>query len=318
MFIRELTIMKFASFLSIALFLFVCPGCTHAPVANYFSKTIEYQRPTTPIHFTETPSENLSKERTITIWIHGTKAFFSKFLFKNFFYKRDGLHPALNFEPKYHLREIAELLYSADPNDYYIDDIYFFGWSGKLSFKARYKAAKKLYVQLHELIKHYEEKYGVKPKIRIITHSHGGNVALGIACFNNDLQLIIDELILLACPVQERTCNLTNHETFKKIYSLYSRFDSIQILDPQLIYYLLKKDFAEIPIKPTSFFSRRDFQPLEKMLQVQIKFNARGIMHLEFITNKFVGLLPALLHEINQNTGLITPLSTNVITIVYV
>jgi hypothetical protein len=307
--------MKYTLLFLTPFFLFLCSGCTHAPLSNYFAKTLEYQQPIAPTHFTDTFSENTCDQRTITIWVHGTKAFFSKFLFKNFFYTRSGLHSALSFDPQYHVREIAELLYGADPESYRIEDCYFFGWSGKLSFKARHKAGKKLYIQLRALIQQYEEKYGVKPKIRIITHSHGGNLVLSMAHFNNDLEIIVDELILLACPVQERTCNLTTHGTFQKIYSLYSRFDSIQVLDPQLLYYLFKKDFTEAPVKPNSFFSKRDFPPLEKMVQVQIKLNSRGIMHIEFITNKFVGLLPALLYEIKQNTESITPFNTNVITI---
>jgi hypothetical protein len=312
---RELTIMNYTSFFFFTPFLLLCSGCGHIPSTSYFSKTIHCMRTDKPAVFTETLPENPCQQRTITIWIHGTKAFFSKFLFKNFFYTRKGLHSALSFDPQYHLREIAELLYAADPQAYCIEDLYFFGWSGKLSFKARHKAGKQLYIQLCALVKQYEEKYGVKPCIRIITHSHGGNVALNMACFNNELNLIIDELILMACPVQDRTCPLTAHETFKKIYSLYSRFDSIQVMDPQLIYYLLKKDFTEIPIKPNSFFSKRDFPPLEKMIQVQLKLNTRGIMHLEFIANKFVGLLPMIINEINQHADSITPSSINVITI---
>ncbi len=305
--------MNYTSLLFLFPLLFVCSGCVHSPSQHYYSHIITCTTPEKPLIFTEKPPLH-SNERTITIWIHGTKAFFSKFLYTNFFYTRKGVHSALSFEPHYHLREIAELLYAQNPQKFPIDDFYFYGWSGKLSFKARYKAAKKLYIQIQALVKQYEDAYGIKPSIRIITHSHGGNVALNLACFNNDMQLFIDELILMACPVQERTCNLTAHSMFKKIYSLYSRFDSIQVLDPQWLYYLLKKDFTEAPVKPNSFFSKRDFPPLEKMVQVQLKLNNRGIMHIEFITNKFVGLLPIILHEINQLKS-ITPFSTNVITL---
>lgn len=306
--------MNYSSLFFLSPLLLLCSGCAHTPSHHYFSTTIECTKPEKPTIFTETAPDHLSKDRTITIWIHGTKAFFSKFLYTNFFYTRKGLHSALSFEPHYHLREIAELLYTQNPQEFHIDDIYFFGWSGKLSFKSRYKAAKKLHNQLHALIKQYEINHGIKPSIRIISHSHGGNVALNLACFNNDMRLIIDELILMACPVQERTCNLTAHPMFKKIYSLYSRFDSIQILDPQWVYYWLKKDFTEIPIQPNSFFSKRDFPPLEKIIQVQLKLNSRGIMHIEFITNKFVGLLPLILREIN-GSEFITPFSTNVLTL---
>ncbi len=239
--------------------------------------------------------------KAITIWIHGTRVFFSKFILPNFFYTRIGLHNALEFDKKYHIREIADILCQYQPSRYDIRDFYFYGWSGKLSFKARYKAAHKLFKLLINIINEYEQKYGHRPKIRIITHSHGGNVALNLAHFNIDLALIIDELILLACPVQNRTCHLSKHEMFKKIYSLYSRFDSFQIIDPQRVYYWLKKDtFGSSYEKPDSFFSRRRFDPHSTIKQVPLKFNNRGIMHIEFITNKFVTALPAILDEIDS------------------
>lgn len=237
---------------------------------------------------------------TITIWIHGTRAFFAKFICTNFFYTRRGLYCATEFEPRYHLREIAELLHNSNPDRFCIKDFYFFGWSGKLSFKARYKAARKLYQSLLNLLDTYEKEWGYRPKVRIITHSHGGNVALNLARFNEDLQLKVDELIVLACPVQKRTCHLSGHQTFKKIYSLYSRFDAFQVLDPQRIYYWFKKDLAETPIQPDTFFSQRRFEHLDKILQVQLKLNNRGVMHVEFLTNKFVGILPSILNEIED------------------
>lgn len=236
---------------------------------------------------------------TVTIWIHGTRAFFAKFICKDFFYTRRGLHCATEFAPQYHLREIAELLQYRDPNRFALKDFYFFGWSGKLSFKTRYKAGRKLHKSILALIEKYEKEYGCRPKLRIITHSHGGNVALNLARFNEDLQFKIDELIVLACPVQKSTCHLSQHETFKKIHSLYSRFDSFQILDPQRIYYWFQKDLvAETPTKPDTFFSQRRFEHMDKILQVQLKLNNRGVMHIEFLTNKFVGLIPSIMDEI--------------------
>ena len=244
---------------------------------------------------------DIQKEKIITIWIHGTRVFFSRFILPNFFHTRLGLHNALEFDKKYHVREIADLLCSIAPDKFSLDDFYFYGWSGKLSFKARYKAAKKLFKLLIVLIEKSEQKYGFKPKVRLITHSHGGNLALNLAHFNENSNLIIDELILLACPVQKRTCHLSKHEMFKKIYSLYSRFDSFQVIDPQRIYYWLKKDsFGSSPEKPDSFFSGRCFDPHATIKQIPLRFNNRGIMHIEFITNKFITALPAILDEIDS------------------
>jgi uncharacterized protein YcfL len=277
-------------------------GCRRIPskkVCN--NRTIICKKPSlTELISYPSPSTIEHEPHTITIWIHGTRAFFANFIYKDFFYTRRGLHCATEFEPRYHLREIAELLHNYNPERFSINDFCFFGWSGKLSFKARHKAAQKLHKSIVALLEDYEKKYGYKPKLRIITHSHGGNVALNLARFNEDLTFQIDELILLACPVQKRTAHLSQHETFKRVYSLYSRFDSFQILDPQRIYYWFKKDLAETPIKPDTFFSQRCFEHHEKILQVQLKLNNRGVMHIEFLTNKFIGVLPSIMNEIQN------------------
>ena len=237
----------------------------------------------------------------VTIWIHGTRAFFSKFIAKNFFYTKPGLHCATTFEQKYHIREMAEILSTLDPANFSVENIYFYGWSGKLSFKARLQAAKKLYIYIKDLIKAYENEYGIKPIIRIITHSHGGNVALNLVQYNKRCKIIIDELILIACPVQKRTSNFSKSPMFKNVYSLYSRHDSIQILDPQVLYWWFKKDLSKpYSIKPDNFFSQRCFPEQENIRQVQIMFPYRGIMHIEFITNKFIAALPLILEEIRK------------------
>lgn len=282
--------------------LFSLNGCQKTPSETKApAHVLICPKPTAPESFTTTFCLfDKPKQHTITVWIHGTRVFFSKFLCPNFFYTRQGLHNATTFEQQYHVREIAELLHRTDSLNFPLENIYFYGWSGKLSFKARYKAAKKLYASLIQIINDYTTKHGVQPKIRIITHSHGGNVALNLACFNQDLKLRIDELILLACPVQQRTCHLSSHDTFEKIYSLFSRFDSFQILDPQKLYYYFNRDLAHDSTnsKPKNFFSQRLFPEHKKITHVRLKFNNRGIMHIEFIMNKFVGVLPLIMKEI--------------------
>lgn len=276
-------------------------GCHRKPIEPPCKKTLICTKPTSQAQQTSFTNNN-PEQPTITIWIHGTSVFFSKFIYPNFFYTRRGLHAATTFDSKYHLREIAELLQKNDSQNFPIDHMYFYGWSGKLSFKSRYKSAKKLYVELINLVDTYKETHNIQPKLRIITHSHGGNVALNMARYNQDLRLQIEELILLACPVQERTKYLIEHLTFKNIYSLYSRFDSFQIIDPQRVYYWLKKDLAEYDsIKPDSFFSQRKFPINEKIYQIQLKLNNRGIMHIEFLTNKFVRNLPRIMDEIKSS-----------------
>lgn len=57
---------------------------------------------------------------------------------------------------------------------------YLFGWSGFLSQKRRRLEAVRCYNQLFEKIKFYQH-LGFNPKIRILAHSHGGNLALNLA-----------------------------------------------------------------------------------------------------------------------------------------
>ena len=47
-------------------------------------------------------------------------------------------------------------------------------------------------------------------------------------------------------------------------------------------------------------FSQRTFAPEQKLTQAKIKINGRGIMHVEFITEKFAKLLPHILQELDQ------------------
>lgn len=64
-----------------------------------------------------------------------------------------------------------------NPNDKNI--YYLWGWNGILSNKARREESINLFCCLVKLINYYK-KQGVNPKIRLLAHSHGGNVCLGI------------------------------------------------------------------------------------------------------------------------------------------
>ena len=65
---------------------------------------------------------------------------------------------------------------------------YTFGWSGLMSQRRRRKEAVRFYNALINEIAKYNQM-GINPKIRIIAHSHGGNLALNLAaiktCLNN-------------------------------------------------------------------------------------------------------------------------------------
>ncbi|MGD1997572.1 MAG: hypothetical protein PVJ92_01515 [Candidatus Dependentiae bacterium] len=57
---------------------------------------------------------------------------------------------------------------------------YTFGWSGLVSQQRRRREAVRFYNMLHQEY-HRFLKQGITPKIRILVHSHGGNVALNMA-----------------------------------------------------------------------------------------------------------------------------------------
>lgn len=262
------------------------PGCatiTKKPIAKQVILPAKNLKTTqkAPVHQTNP---------TITIWVHGTRLL-PNGVMKNFFYSKPGLHHYTEIEPKYYQRKIAQTLINADPINYPAEEFYLFGWSGKLSFDERKQAAQILYQDLKELIKNYKSKYGSAPVIRMIAHSHGGNIILLLEEVKDtdDTDFIINEVLFLAVPVQTPTMHYICSPIFKKIYSLYSMLDVLQVIDPQG----LQQDDAPL-------FSKRAFECQEKIEQVAIKINDRSIMHIEFVKPKFLASLPAIIQEINQ------------------
>lgn len=227
----------------------------------------------------------------ITIWVHGTR-FFPEPVLKKFFYCKDGLHHYRSLDPSYRHNKLAQTLIDADPNTFDAEHFYLFGWSGTLSFKEREKAARRLYLQLKQLRADYVKNYGVEPIIRIFAHSHGGNVTLLLEKVKdaNDLSFIIEELVLLATPVQQETKIYAQAPLFKKIYSLYSHLDSLQVIDPQ---------GWQTKEKDTPLFSERRFADHDKICQCAIKVNNRYLMHVEFIKGKFLCQLPFILNALD-------------------
>ncbi len=108
-----------------------------------------------------------------------------------------------------------------------------FGWSGLLSQKARREAGMQLYKSLETYRERIVREQGVEPLIRIITHSHGGNVALWIAQAELEMQkhLSIDLLFMYGAPMQIETAPFIAAPLFRRIISGYSWGDSIQHRD---------------------------------------------------------------------------------------
>ena len=158
------------------------------------------------------------------------------------------------------------------------------------------------YDQLSQIVCDYREQYGVLPTIKVITHSHGGNVVLNMAKMKNGDRedFVIDELILLACPVQAMTMEFIRDPMFKKIYTIYSSLDLVQVLAPQVVY----KKYAD---KNGKMCAALNFPPLSdrlfpnhtNMAQVKIKMNGRALFHGEFVDAKFLSALADIIHAID-------------------
>lgn len=238
----------------------------------------------------------------ITIWVHGT-LLFSRPDYHHVFQDMYRLMPALTLPPDNFFNRNAHIIAHHDPENFPLETFYFFGWPGKLHAIERKMAAEKLYNELAALIKKYKEKYGVEPVIRIIAHSHGGNLVLYMAKIKtNHAPLAIDSLILLACPVQDKTMNLINSPMFKRIYSLYSSLDIIQILAPQLFRRRTTDISTNKRKRHYKFppFSSRLFPQQERLTQVKIKINNYPISHASFSMIHFTQMLPLILKELDM------------------
>lgn len=277
----------------------------------------------------------------ITIWIHGTRPTecVPPFLKSAV----SAIENVLFIEQKdnrlVHLSHIEDREYIIELADNYCkkrgcspQDFYLYSWSGKLDPRARRQAAAQLHKELHALVLQYQKSHGVTPLIEIVTHSHGGNVALLMAeLYQNDVPgICVDRLILLGCPVQKMTKALISCPMFKKIYNVHSHNDWVQVLDPQGIHHFIlsndeERDLFDIM---NNFFSGRHFDLIsDNLTQVQVRWDVqsdqsdvkralfplwlqkrleyagrfpakRGLFHIEFTLNPFARQLPGIIYQI--------------------
>lgn len=272
--------------ISLSIFVLVlCSSATYTQKKISRSITVEQ----TPVDFEHEP--------TISIWIHGTQLMSKK--------ETHGTHIGLKsvstLTPIEPLHAAAHRAHKE--TDPVIHEMYSFIWSGKLSFKSRLKAATLLYNQLEQVIQNYYAIFNIYPKIRLITHSHGGNVALNLARIHENLKgslTTIHELILLACPVQRETSSYLEHSLFESVYALYSKIDLVQVIDPQGFY-----DGNIFHI-----FSKRRFDWHQKLLQAEIRINHKRLTHTMFQKESFLDILPCIIDALqvwntttNENTA---------------
>lgn len=278
-------------------FLFVVlislPGCVHR-------RHVDKQKLHIDLSASQFISNNSIEPPAVTIWIHGTLMFYTP-IYHHVFGNKSCLMPINALPENHHFRVLAETIAKHDSEHFPIEEFYVFGWSGKLNNKERENAARKLYQEIITLREEYQKKYGCAPTIRIIAHSHGGNVALNMAKVQTGHSpTLIKSLILLACPVQEKTMHLIRTPMFNRVYSLYSSFDIIQILAPQfqrirtMNGYKRRHPYKFLP------FSSRLFPVYSHLTQTKIKINNYPLSHTRFSTKEFTILLPTILRKLDS------------------
>ncbi len=247
------------------------------------------------------------KKQSVTIFIHGThppKLFLKIPAIKKFLSYPKGLHPLGDIADEFRLASLARFLCAEDPELFNKDFFYLFGWSARLSAGKRRKAAGQLAQSLSLLSDQYSSK-GIAISFRLITHSHGGNVALYLAeCFSTQPPFTIDELILLACPVQKKTESYIDHPLFSSIISLHSHLDIAQRIDPQGIDNFIESVYSK-GLKSTisnlwnigPLFSLCHFKPAPHLRQVYVKYPTHGLFHNDFISERYMRSLPTFMRS---------------------
>lgn len=225
---------------------------------------------------------------SITVYIHGSQNA-TKLLSKDIWYCQKGLHH-INELPKTSLFvQDAQLLQQGNPLLFSAEHYYTFGWSGKIKFSVRQEAGQDLYNAIKKLLRSYYEEYGAYPVVRIVTHSHGGNIALNMAQhlpFFENCKIEL-ELILLACPVQKVTEHIINHPEISRSYNLYSTFDLIQKLD----FYKHNGRW---------YFPKRIFETTaSNCYQILIKVNGKRLSHTDFC-HSIVRHIPEIIGAVDE------------------
>ncbi|MFH1644379.1 MAG: hypothetical protein ABIA74_04355 [bacterium] len=95
-----------------------------------------------------------------------------------------------------------------------VNHFYTYGWSGLLSLQRRQKESVRFFNELNEKIKEYQAK-GINPKIRILAHSHGGNLVLNVAAINKILNMNPEQI----SNEQKLSEDENENETLVKIFA---------------------------------------------------------------------------------------------------
>lgn len=222
---------------------------------------------------------------TVNIYVHGTQQFGSKLLPKSIWYCPKGLHHISALPDNSMMVQDAKLLQQADEKEFDLQHYFTFGWSGKLGFDHRQVAGKQLYDELNKLLKKYKLMYGVYPKVRIITFSHGGNVTLNMVgnIDSNHFKDVDLELVLMACPVQKQTEQFIKHPAIARSFVIYSTFDLLQVVD-------------RYKYEGKKYFPQRTFETCnENCKQILVTVNQSRLTHTD-LYHAFMRHVPKVLH----------------------
>lgn len=194
------------------------------------------------------------------------------------------------------LDEADELVNGKDNNRrFYFKNYFAHGWDGQLNRTVRLDEARKLYAQLGRVAAIFQKKFNYKPKITIVTFSHGGNIALGMALIKTEFgvqDLFTCDLVLNACPVQEVLRECPGDTLYDRAYSLYSRSDTVQVLDPQGVF---------VALEDGAFLSQRFyFLAFNNLAQVEVLPNVNVIDHEDTIRPANLGFVPKILQLVDN------------------
>lgn len=237
------------------------------------------------------------RSAVISVYVHGTLFNWRNLLSyipgaAELTYVPDGLTNVKDLGDQTVGNKLATYFSKKDPKRFVYDNFYTFGWNGKLSFEQRKKSAETLAKELQELVQNYYERYGIKPVIRIVTFSHGGNVALNLAHFlPSDMEV---DLILIACPVQPETEDLILADCFTKVYVISSLNDVLQVADPQNVYKNIGRDDKSKPLLSQRFFKHDN----DKIKQACVSVNGTYLGHIELF-QQFNKHIPKVLNRLD-------------------
>jgi hypothetical protein len=245
--------------------------------------------------------EKTTINHTITIFVHGTfpaRKFLQYTPIRSLLYCPQGLSLAKNLPQNYHFHKIAQGCVNEDPQLYSLHQFYIFGWKSEyINNATRMQAAANLVKQLQILVNNYNAQHNIIPKIQLIGYSHGGNVALNTAHYLplkiKDKPIEI-EVWLFATPVQQINQALVNSCYFTKVYSIYSKKDWLQRMDPQ--------GLQDKKYKKKYFWSDRIFDPTYRCIQVSLTINNKSIGHTYYrCIFKYFPRIKNLIEKESQN-----------------